>query len=208
MPSHQSEKIAIRDLFRGGCCPHFSHAGRWYSIRPELVFGSCGAQQQKSICGRLGWPGSARQLCADANDSKLRHCARRPSLTNCVSREPLHRRVVMLVLGDKQRHQYVHVQKADHGSDYSPTPSARRSTSSTERVGAPGRRGNTGTPRSKRISAFAIRLSSASTNSSTRCPDWLARSASRSFKAASTVIVAFGIRHCPTRWPPGQVKPS
>lgn len=34
-----------------------------------------------------------------------------------------------------------------------------------------------------RTSASATRLSSASTNSSTRCPDWLARSASRSFNA-------------------------
>ena len=99
----------------------------------------------------------------------------------------------MLMLRNKQRNQHVDVQKADHGQDYSPAPSARRSTSSTDSVGAPGRRGNTGTPRSNRTSAFAIRLSSASTNSSTRCPDWLARSASRSFNAASTVIVAFGM---------------
>ena len=99
----------------------------------------------------------------------------------------------MLMLRNQQRNQHVDVQKADHGQDYSPAPSARRSTSSTDSVGAPGRRGKTGTPRSNRTSALAIRLSSASTNSSTRCPDWLARSASRSFNAASTVIVAFGI---------------
>lgn len=79
------------------------------------------------------------------------------------------------------------------GHDYWPAPSARRLTSSTDSVGAPGRRANTGIPRSNRTSAFAIRLSSPSTNSSTGTPDWLARSASRCFKAASTVIVAFGI---------------
>ena len=101
--------------------------------------------------------------------------------------------VAMPMLRNKQRNQHVDVQKADHGQGYSPAPSARRSTSSMDSVVAPGRRGNTGTPRSNRMSAFAIRLSNALTNSSTRCPDWLARSASRSFNAASTVIVAFGI---------------
>ncbi len=75
----------------------------------------------------------------------------------------------------------------------SPVSSAKRSTSAAVSVGAPGRLGNVATPRSIRTSASAIRRSSASSNSSTRCPDRLARSASRSFNAASTVIVAFGI---------------
>jgi hypothetical protein len=142
------------------------------------------------VSGGHGYTG---QLRANANHSELCHSAGRPALAS-FRREPLDRGVVMLMLRNKQRDQHVDVQKADHGGDYSPAPSARRSTSSTDSVGAPGRRGNTGTPRSNRTSASAIRLSSASTNSSTRCPDWLARSASRSFNAASTVIVAFGMQ--------------
>jgi hypothetical protein len=100
----------------------------------------------------------------------------------------------MLVLGHKQRHQYVDVEKTGQGLRYSPEPSARRSTSSTKSEGAPGRRGKTGTPPSKDTSASAIRRSRVSTNSSTCWPVWPARSASRSFNAASTVIVALGIR--------------
>src|ERR1700730_13064085 len=84
--------------------------------------------------------------------------------------EPLHGGVVMRSLGYKQRHQYVDVEQADHCGGYSSAPSTRRSTSSTESVGAPGRRGKTGTPRSKRTSASAIRRSRTSTNSSTRWP--------------------------------------
>jgi hypothetical protein len=192
MSARQPEKVPVRDLLRGGGGPHFAHCCRRYGIRPELVVAACSSEQQKSIGGCFGRPRPAGQLRADTNRSKLGDGAGRPALiTFC--REPLDRRVVMLMLRNKQRNQHVDVQKADHGRDYSPAPSARRSTSSTDSVGAPGRRGNTGTPRSNRTSASAIRLSSASTNSSTCCPDWLARFASRSFNAASTVIVAFGI---------------
>jgi hypothetical protein len=154
---------------------------------------ACSSEEQESVGGRFGRPWYTGQLRANANHSELCHSAGRPALVS-FRREPLDRGVVMLMLRNKQRDQHVDVQKADHGQDYSPVPSARRSTSSTDSVGAPGRRGNTGTPRSNRTSASAIRLSSASTNSSTRCPDWLARSASRSFNAASTVIVAFGMQ--------------
>ncbi len=85
----------------------------------------------------------------------------------------------------------------DHNSQHTHSPllPARRSTSATVSGGAPRRRGKTGTPRSKLTSASAIRRSSASTNSSTGCPVSPARSASRSFSAASTAIVAFGM--CP-----------
>ena len=122
-----------------------------------------------------------------------------------VRREPLQRGGMMLVLGYKQRHQYVDVEKTDQGLRYSPEPSARRSTSSTKSEGAPGRRGKTGTPRSKDTSASANRRSRASTNSSTCWPFWPARSASRSFNAASTVIVAFAyVYHCPTTSPQGR----
>ena len=192
MSSREPEKVTVRDLLRGRRGPHFGHRCRRYGIRPELVVAACSSEQQESIGGCFGWPRPTGQLRADANHSKLGDSAGRPALIT-FRREPLDRGVVMLMLRNKQRNQHVDVQKADHGQDYSPAPSARRSTSSTDSVGAPGRRGNAGTPRSNRTSAFAIRLRSASTNSSTRCPDWLARSASRSFNAASTVIVAFGI---------------
>jgi hypothetical protein len=74
---------------------------------------------------------------------------------------------------------------------YSSLPPARRSTSSTVSVGAPGRRGKTGTPRSKFTSTVATRRKSASTNSSTPWPICPARSATRSFNLAFTLIVAF-----------------
>ena len=192
MASCEPEKVTVRDLLCGRGGPHFGHRCRRYSIRPELVVAACSGEQQESIGSCFGWPRPTGQLRADANHSKFGDGTRRPALIT-FGREPVDRGVVMLMLRNKQRNQHVDVQKADHGQDYLPSPSARRSTSSTDSVGAPGRRGNTGTPRSNRTSAFAIRLRSATTNSSTRCPDWLARSASRSFNAASTVIVAFGI---------------
>ena len=193
MSARETEKVTVRDLLRGGRRANFGDCCRRYGVRPELVLATCSSEQQKSVGGCFGWPRTTGQLRANANHSKLRHSAGRPALIT-FRRKPLDRGVVMLVFRNKQRNQHVDVQKADHGQDYSPAPSARRSTSSTDSAGAPGRRGNTGTPRSNRTSAFAIRLSSASTNSSTRCPDWLARSASRSFNAASTVIVAFGMQ--------------
>jgi hypothetical protein len=193
MPSREPEKITVRDLFGGSRPANFGHRCRRYGVRPELVLAACSGEQQKSVGSCFGRPRTTWQLRTNANHSKLCHSAGRPALVG-FRREPLDRGVVMLMLRNKQRDQHVDVQKADHGGDYSPAPSARRSTSSTDSVGAPGRRGNTGTPRSNRTSASAIRLSSASTNSSTRCPDWLARSASRSFNAASTVIVAFGMQ--------------
>jgi hypothetical protein len=193
MPSREPEKITVRDLFSGSRRANFGHRCRRYGVRPELVLAACSSEEQESVGGRFGRPWYTGQLRANANQSELCHSAGRPALVS-FRREPLDRGVVMLMLRNKQRDQDVDVQKADHGQDYSPVPSARRSTSSTDSVGAPGRRGNTGTPRSNRTSASAIRLSSASTNSSTRCPDWLARSASRSFNAASTVIVAFGMQ--------------
>ena len=192
MSSREPEKITVRDLLGGSGRANFGHRCRRYGVRPELVVAACSSEQQESVGGCFGRPRTTGQLRADANHSELGDGAGRPALIT-FRREPLDRGVVMLMLRNKQRNQHVDVQKADHGQDYSPAPSARRSTSSTDSVGAPGRRGNTGTPRSNRTSAFAIRLRSASTNSSTRCPDWLARSASRSFNAASTVIVAFGI---------------
>ena len=192
MSARQPQKVPVRDLLRGDRGSHFGQRSRRYGIGPELVVAACSREQQKSIGGCFGRPRPTGQLRADAKHSKLGDDAGRPALIT-LCREPLDRGVVMLVLRNKQRNQHVDVQKADHGQDYSPAPSARRSTSSTDSVGAPGRRGKTGTPRSNRTSAFAIRLSNASTNSSTRCPDWLARSASRSFNAASTVIVAFGM---------------
>jgi hypothetical protein len=192
MSSREPEKITVRDLLGGTRRANFCHCRRRYIVGPELVLAACSSEQRKSVGGCFGRPTTTRQLRANANHSELCHSAGRPALIT-FRREPLDGGVVMLMLRNKQRNQHVDVQKADHSQDYSPVPSASRSTSSTDSVGAPGRRGNTGTPRSNLTSAFAIRLSSASTNSSTRCPDWLARSASRSFNAASTVIVAFGM---------------
>ena len=193
MLSRETEKITVRDLLGGSRRANFGHCCRRYGVGPELVPSACSSEQQKSVGSCFGRPRTTGQLRADANHSELCQSAGGPALIT-FGREPLDRGVVMLMLWKKQRNQHVDVQKADHGQDYSTVPSARRSTSATESVGAPGRRGNAGTPRSNRTSAFAIRLSSASTNSSTRSPDWLARSASRSFNAASTVIVAFGIK--------------
>jgi hypothetical protein len=192
MSSREPGKITVRGLLGGSRRPNFGHRCRRCGIRPELVLAACSSEEQESIGGRFGRPWPTGQLRANANHSKLRDRAGRPALIT-FRRKPLDRGVVVLMLRYKQRNQHVDVQKADHGQDYSPAPSARRSTSSTDSVGAPGRRGNAGTPRSNRTSAFAIRLRSASTNSSTRCPDWLARYASRSFNAASKVIVTFGV---------------
>jgi hypothetical protein len=55
----------------------------------------------------------------------------------------------MLVLGQEQGHQHIDAEEIGQGLRYSPVPLARRSASSTETVGTPGRRGKTGTPRSK-----------------------------------------------------------
>ena len=63
-----------------------------------------------------------------------------------------------------------HARELHHARSYASCPSARRSTSWTVSMGAPGRGRNTGTPRSKRASAAATRRSNASTNSSTCLP--------------------------------------
>lgn len=193
MSSCQAKEIPVCDLLSRARGAHLRH-GRWRNgIGPEhiLMAGSCEQQEPVSSC--LRGPISPRQLRADTDDTEFGNGTGRPTVLGSVSREPVHRGSVMLVLGNEQRYQHVDVEKTDHGRGYRPLPSARRSTSSTERVGAPGRRGKTGTPRSKRTSASAIRRRRASTNSSTARPFWPARAASRSFSAASTVIVACGI---------------
>ena len=111
---------------------------------------------------------------------KLRGRRRQASLSQ--------RGVVVLVFRHDEGDQDVDVEQSAYACRY--WPSARRSTSATVRVGAPGRRGKTGTPRSNRTSASATRRRRASTNSSTCWPVLLARSDSRSFSAASTVMVA------------------
>ena len=190
--TREAEEISVGELLPCFRRSHLRH-DRWRDgIRPERMVTSICSEHQQLIGGTLGRPRAAAELSADTNDTELGHSARRPTVFNRFSCVPVQRDVVVFVLGDDQGDEHVDIEQADHAGRYS--PSARRSTSSTVRVGAPGRRGNTGTPRSKRTSASAMRRRSASTNASTGCPVWLARFASRSFSAASTVIVAFGIR--------------
>ena len=125
MPSREPEKITVRDLFGGSRPANFGHRCRRYGVRPELVLAACSSEQQKSVGSCFGRPRTTWQLRTNASHSKLCHSAGRPALVS-FRREPLDRGVVMLMLRNKQRDQHVDVQKADHGEDYSPAPSARR----------------------------------------------------------------------------------
>jgi hypothetical protein len=79
---------------------------------------------------------------------------------------------------------------------YSPLPCARRSTSSIVSTGAPRRGGNTGTPRSKRTSALAIRRSASSCSTSRPASSfamarWI-RAPNASFSMASSIVASAG----------------
>ena len=112
--TRKTEKIPIGDLLRRGRQSNFSHGGRRNRVGPKPVLSCSDREKQKLVRGSFWLQAPTRQLRANADDSEFGRCARRPTVSRRLSREPAHGFAVVLVLRHQERDEHVHIKQTDH----------------------------------------------------------------------------------------------
>ena len=116
MSPGEGKQIRVGDLLGGRRRTNLRHGRGRNGIWPEDPLRAAGSEHENLVGCAFRKQGSARKLCANADDSKLADNASRPTAYRSFGSEPVQSRGVMLMLRYDEGDENVDVEETDHAS--------------------------------------------------------------------------------------------